>query len=187
MQERRDSCWTGGVCCFQRARAALDIHLPPAAVGLRLSERTLTLCLPSSSGRPAAPPAACWRSPWEPQGWCLSGGHGPMGKRCERRRRYRLPCALEQVCGCSPCPCFSPSPSQPVGEFPQYHISSCVFFACVPPPLLESPAPVLVIKQGPFRQGILNLEQFWEVSGFSIHNLPQSLGGFFMLLVFVLF
>lgn len=45
---------------------------------------------------------------------------------------------------------------------------------------------MLVIKQGLFPQGVLNLEQFWEVSGFSMHNLQQSLGAFFMLLFFVL-
>lgn len=109
-------------------------------------------------------------------------GMVPMGKRCEKRHRYHLLWALEQVCDHSPCPSFSPCPSQPVGEF---HLFLCLF-ACVPPPLSESPAPVLVIKQGLFPQGVLNLEQFWEVSGFSMHNLQQSLGAFFMLLFFVL-
>lgn len=59
VQKPRDSCWTGGVCCFRRARAALDSHLSPASVGLWLSEQMLTPCLSRSSGRSAAPPAAC--------------------------------------------------------------------------------------------------------------------------------
>lgn len=36
---------------------------------------------------------------------------------------------------------------------------------------------MLALNQGLFPQGILILEQFWEVFGFSIHNLQQSLGG----------